>query len=81
MKLPTFAADSCPDGVASICPSEAVPKASSSLDRCCGLAAVVEPETNQTRSGWWFGIVIPRPGDGFCGRRGGDTGAFRGLVG
>lgn len=24
IKLPTFAADSCPDGVASICPSEAV---------------------------------------------------------
>jgi hypothetical protein len=79
MKLPTFAADSCPDGFASICPSEAVTQAS--LDQCCGLAVVVEPETNQIRSGRWFGIVIPRPGDGFCGRRGGDMGAFRGLVG
>lgn len=47
--LPTFAADSCPDGVASICPSEAVPKAS--LDRCCGLAAVVKPENKSDEIG------------------------------
>lgn len=73
---PTFAADSCPDGVASICPSEAGPQAS--LDRCCGLVASVKPRCNSDKIGLGFGIVIRRPGDGFCGRRGGDTVAFRG---